>query len=117
MAFPPNRVGLSNHARAYKVKAEQRRVSAVAVLGGRRPLSTYHFPNRAISVGHDFAVRAVLGSAPRRAGRTANEGAQQADKDEVGARAWAAAAHQVSAANAGAVGFASYQIGAVHARS
>ena len=88
-------------------------------MGGRRPLSTYHFPNRAISVGYDFAVRAVLGSAPRRAGRTANEGAQQADKDEVGvrARAWAAAAHQVSAANAGAVGFASYQIGAVHARS
>ena len=28
MAFPPNRVGLSNHARAHKVKAEQRRVSA-----------------------------------------------------------------------------------------
>ena len=86
-----------------------------AVSGGRRPLSAYHFPNRAVSVGYDFAVRAVLGSAPRRAGRTANEGAQQADKDEVGARA--TTAHQVSAANARAVWFASYQIGAVHARS
>ena len=60
-------------------------------------------------------MRAVLGSAPRRAGRTANEGAQQADKEEVGARE--ADAHQVSAANARAVGFASYQIGDVHARS
>ena len=30
MAFPPDRVGLSNHARAHKVKAEQRRFSAGA---------------------------------------------------------------------------------------
>jgi hypothetical protein len=85
-----------------------------AVSGGRRPLSAYHFPNRAVSVGYDFAVRAVLGSASR-AGRTANQAAQQAGKKEVSARA--TTAHQVSAANARAVWFASYQIGAVHARS
>jgi hypothetical protein len=85
-----------------------------AVSGGRRPLSAYHFPNRAVSVGYDFAVRAVLSRSPR-ASRATNEGAQQADKDEVRARA--TAAHQVSAANARAVWFASYQIGAVHARS
>ena len=83
-------------------------------MGGRRPLSTDHFPNRAVPVCHDFAVWAVLSRSPR-AGRTANEGAQQADKEEVRARA--ATVHQVSAAIGRAVWFASYQIGAVHARS